>query len=105
VRTAYKIIWSARSIKDLERIYNFLSELNPYAAARIIDTLLDRGTSLKWFPNRGHMGLRGGTRELVVRKRYVIVYRVKREHVQIVRVLDGKRRKEKTAGVSFPDRQ
>lgn len=52
-----------------------------------IRTLYDAARSLKRFPNRGRIGQKEGTRELVVaRTPYIIVYGVDQEMVHIFRV-------------------
>ena len=54
---------------------------------RVADTVYRRCSELDLFPNRGRLGRMAGTRELViVPLPYIIVYRIKPNAVEIVRI-------------------
>jgi plasmid stabilization system protein ParE len=78
--------WRALARGDLIRHVRYLAAENPIAAARIARELLLAAESLRLFPNRGRPGGTLGTRELVGVRPYVLVYRVRGETVEIVRV-------------------
>ena len=79
------------ALADLRRIHAFISRDNPVAANQVTAELVRACDSLEYFPNRGRAGVRPGTRELVRIWRYVIVYRVLPERVDILRIWHGAR--------------
>ena len=88
-----KIEWSPEAAADFAQIVDYIHKQNPVAADRIAHTMYDSATSLESFPHRGRRGRVGDTRELVlVPLPYIGVYRVKRNVVEIARVLHGSQR-------------
>ena len=82
-----EVRWTEPAADDLERIVQYIAKENPNAAERVARTLYERCMGLELFPYRGRKGRVEGTRELVVAAvRYVIVYRVNREAVEILRI-------------------
>jgi plasmid stabilization system protein ParE len=78
------------ALADLKRLYDFLVEKDPVAAARAMRTI-DRGAdSLEAFPERGRpLGDDTGRRELFVpfsTGAYVLRYRIHHDTVVIIRV-------------------
>jgi toxin ParE1/3/4 len=84
---------SPSALKHLEAIYRLIAEDNPDAAASTIDRLLRAIEQLTSHPRLGHPGRRANTLELV-HPPFIIVYRIRRERIEIVAVLHGKRRYE-----------
>lgn len=81
------VVWRTRALADVSRIARYIASENPVAAVRLARELLRTGDSLEQFPRRGRPGLRPGTRELVVVRPYIIVYRVEAaDQVTILRV-------------------
>jgi len=68
--------WRVRALADIAKLAGHVARDNPYAAARIALKLRAAGDSLSTMPLRGRPGRQPGTRELVVIRPYVIVYRV-----------------------------
>jgi toxin ParE1/3/4 len=82
-----EVRWSPEAADDLERIVIRIRQNNPQAARQLADTIYQRCADLIRFPNRGRRGRAAGTRELVLAPLPVIVvYRVKAEAVEIVRI-------------------
>ena len=50
-----RIRWLPKSRHDLRRLYDFLVDVNPAAAARRIDDLLDTVETLLEYPRSGHV--------------------------------------------------
>src|SRR5258708_26629734 len=48
-----QVVYSRNAISDLDRLHRFLAGKNPEAAARAINTILDRLTTLSRFPRLG----------------------------------------------------
>lgn len=84
--------WSDRALRDLEEAHSFLNERNPPAARQFVQRILASVESVERFTLLGVHGRTLDTREYVVpHTRYIIVYRVGRESVQILRVLHSSR--------------
>ena len=47
------VVYSRNAISNLDRLHRFLADKNPQAAARAINTILDRLTTLSRFPRVG----------------------------------------------------
>ena len=87
-----RIRWTAPAATDLEEIHAYLKEYNPQLAQRTVLFLYDGIRSLKKMPNRGRIGLRNGTRELIMHPLpYLVVYRVKDDSVEILHIVHGRR--------------
>ncbi len=88
-----KIKWSPEAAADFAGIVAYIHERNPSAADRVAHTMYDSADSLQSFPNRGRPGRVGGTREVILAPLpFIVVYRVKRDVVEIARVLHGAQR-------------
>lgn len=57
--------WTQEAAADLERIADYLFEHTPDRAERLVRALHDAPATLLMFPNRGRLGKKEGTRELV----------------------------------------
>jgi toxin ParE1/3/4 len=77
--------WTTLASDDLRRITRRIRRNNPTAARRVAKTLYDSAMSLDTMPNRGRGGRTAGPREFVVAP-FIIVYRVKTEAVEILRI-------------------
>jgi toxin ParE1/3/4 len=85
--------WSARSRRDLLLIDAFYAQFGSSTALRVIAAIVDAAMTLAQHSRIGIRGKRPGTRHLMVAEYpYIVVYRVRRNSVQIVRVLHQKRR-------------
>ncbi|OWY64324.1 hypothetical protein B7486_47900 [cyanobacterium TDX16] len=90
-----RIKYLSLAVLDLAEIRAYISTNNPDAARRVGNKLNESINALKQFPNLGKPGRVFGTREMntpkIGKTTYVVVYRVKREEIQILRVLPGMR--------------
>ena len=85
-----EVRWSPEAADDLERIVSRVRQDNPQAARRLANTIYQRCADLDQLPNRGRLGRIAGTRELVFAPLpFIVVYRVKPEAVEIVRIYHG----------------
>ncbi len=76
--------------EDLEHIARVIAKDKPGAALAMWDEIEAQVERLKDFPNSGRPGRLEGTRELVVpRTPFIVVYRLAKEHVELLRVLNG----------------
>lgn len=68
-------------------IVDYISNDNPDAALALMDEIQDRVTRLSAHPKRYRPGRVKGTRELVVRSNYIVVYAENPTSVTVLRVL------------------
>jgi len=84
--------WTEPAAADLAVIVDYLNEEAGLSIARrTAEALHVAARTLVRFPERGRPGRVTGTREIVVAP-YVIAYRIRRDSVEILRVLHGARR-------------
>ncbi|MFA6020560.1 MAG: type II toxin-antitoxin system RelE/ParE family toxin [Rhodospirillales bacterium] len=83
------VILSPEAFEDLARIRDHIGQDNPQAANRIAIQIVAACDRLEYLPERGRPGLVSGTRELLALWPYVIVYRIKGEAVEIIRIWHG----------------
>lgn len=80
---ARKLRWTRRALKRLDNIAAYIARDNPARATSFVQELRDKieilGEHLPGRPGRVY-----GTRELVLHKHYIAVYRVQGDEVQIL---------------------
>jgi toxin ParE1/3/4 len=85
-----EIRWSPEAVLDFTAIVQYIRQDNSSAALRVARAIYDAVAQLNTFPNRGRPGRINGTRELPLpRLPFVVVYRVRENTVEIVRLLHG----------------
>jgi len=83
-----RLRWSMAAADDLEGIANYLYLNHPAFATSTLQRLYDAAKSLKSFPNAGRIGMRSGTRELVLAPLpYLMIYAVDDHSIHILRFL------------------
>jgi toxin ParE1/3/4 len=79
--------WKASAIADLMAIVDYISDDNPDAALALMDEIQGKVEQLPAHPKRCRPGRVNGTRELVVRPNYIVVYAETPAVVTVLRVL------------------
>lgn len=79
--------WKAPAVADLVAIVDYISDDNPDAALSLVEEIQDKVAQLPAHPKRCRPGRVEGTRELVVRPNYIVVYTETAEAVTVLRVL------------------
>ena len=79
--------WKATAIADLLAIVDYISDDNPDAAQALKDEIEDKASRLLGHPQMYRVGRIDGTREMVVRPNYIIVYADNAAAVTILRLL------------------
>ena len=79
--------WTAPAVADLMAIVDYISDDNPDAALALMSEIESRVATLPDQPKRGRSGRVAGTRELVVRPNYIVVYAETKVAVTVLRVL------------------
>jgi toxin ParE1/3/4 len=84
------MIWTPAAEADLDRLVRYICENDVDAAFRTEDRIMAAVLRLDAYPASGRNGRWGDTRELVVaRTAYVVVYRLKGDFIEILRILHG----------------
>ena len=93
---AYKVKFSASSLKDLKSIQEYLCENNVEAAKEVVAHIIEKiETVIVPNPAAGRAGRVLRTRELVISKYpYIVPYQVREDVIYILRVLHTSRKWE-----------
>ena len=89
-----RLRWTKLAERDLDAIAQYIEADNPAAAARVVLEIIDQvETLVPEHPAIGRPGRVAGTRELVIRGLpYIVAYRVRDNHLELLRVLHTSRR-------------
>jgi toxin ParE1/3/4 len=83
--------WSDEAIGDLVEIVSYIEVRNRSAAQRLHDDIVQTVERLPQMPFLFRPGRIPGTRELVVRPNYIVVYKVGEPVIDVLRVLHASR--------------
>ncbi len=83
--------WHPLARADLLAIVDYISDDNVNAAQRLKDEIEAKADSLREHPKLYRIGRVPGTREMLVRSNYVVIYRENAQVVTILRVLHAAR--------------
>ncbi|MBD2386791.1 type II toxin-antitoxin system RelE/ParE family toxin [Cylindrospermum sp. FACHB-282] len=88
-----QIRWLRRALRNLEQAHSYILKDNPTAAPELILKIQNAANQLENYPFMGKSGRVEGTRELIISNSpYILIYRVKEETVEILRVLHTSKR-------------
>ena len=79
--------WKAAAVTDLLAIVDYISDDNPDAALALMVEIQSKVEKLSSLPKLGRTGRVDGTRELVVRPNYIVVYAEAPAILTVLRVL------------------
>ena len=79
--------WKATAIADLLAIVDYISDDNPNAAQALKDEIQAKTSRIPDNPQLYRVGRVDGTREMVVRPNYIVIYAEDAKAVTILRVL------------------
>lgn len=80
-----KVVWTAKAIRNVNTIRNYIGHFSPLASHKIALRLKGSGDSLIDFPDRG-APIAGGRRQLTHVQPYLIRYRIDGDTVIILDV-------------------
>ena len=80
------IKWTKTALLSVDEIAGYIAKDNPTRATSFVLELQDAVTKLKAYPGMGRAGRVPGTRELVVHKNYIAIYRLRGDNVEILRL-------------------
>ena len=79
--------WRVPAVNDLMAIVDYISDDNLDAALALMEEIQNKVAQLPAHPKRCRLGRVEGTRELVVRPNYIVVYAENAAAVTVLRVL------------------
>ena len=80
------IKWTRAALASVDEIAGFIAKDNPTRATSFVVELQAAVTKLLAHPGMGRAGRVPGTRELVLHKNYIAIYRVRGDGVEILRL-------------------
>ncbi len=80
------IRWTKTALASIDEIAGYIAKDNPTRAISFLRELQDAVTKLQAHPGIGRAGRVPGTRELVLHKNYIAIYRVRGDDVEILRL-------------------
>lgn len=78
--------WKKQARNDLLRIIEHIADDNPDAAEKLADDIEAKAQGLRERPELYRVGRKRGTREMVVHPNYIVIYRRKKDLVEVLRV-------------------
>ena len=80
------IKWTQTALASADEIAGYIAKDNPTRAASFVLELQAGVNKLQTHPGMGRAGRVPGTRELVLHKNYIAIYRVRGDSVEILRL-------------------
>jgi addiction module RelE/StbE family toxin len=78
--------WTKTALRSVDEIAGDIAKDNPKRATSFVVELQEAVTKLQVHPGMGRAGRVPGTRELVLHKNYIAIYRVRGDGVEILRL-------------------
>jgi len=80
------IKWTKSALASLDEIAGYIAKDNHTRATSFVLALQGAVTKLQAYPSMGRVGRVTGTRELVIHKHYIAIYRVRGDVLEILRL-------------------
>lgn len=77
--------WTHRSLSDISRIIDYISQNDPVAAQKLAAVIRASAEHLRTHPYLGREVL-PGLRELVVHRHYLLTYRIRSGRIEVLQV-------------------
>ena len=85
-----RVEWRPKAEEDLLNLVAYIAQDNPDAAQALFDEVREKADQAIQHPMLYKAGRVRGTREIVVRPNYVVVYRIAGEVLNVLRVLHAR---------------
>lgn len=82
-----KLVWTRLAQADRRAIRAYIATDDQRAALAMDELFSQKAARLTHLPEMGKPGRVDGTRELVAHRHYILVYAVKHDQVQVLRIL------------------
>lgn len=86
------IKWTKRAVGNLESVLDYIARDNERAAVQFRVFIIDKVAVLEQHPHMGRTCDVRGARELVIHENYIVVYRVRNEALEILRIRHARRK-------------
>lgn len=95
----YSVLWTAPARKDLKDIVNYIAVNNKINALKILERIEEKVNKLKTFPKSGRIvpeleNFNLLTYHEIIESPWRIIYRIEKENVYIITIIDGRRNLE-----------
>lgn len=89
-----KVVWRPMADADRESIFDYIAQDNPIAAIELDEDFMAKAEQARQRPTLYKPGRLKGTREIVVRPNYVMVYRIEDDNdtLAVLRVLHARQK-------------
>ena len=84
------VIWNEAALDDRDAIMDYIAADNPAAAIKLDDEFEAKAEHAAENPRTYKPGRMPGTREIVVRPTYVMIYCIQGDDIEILRVLHAR---------------
>jgi toxin ParE1/3/4 len=85
------LVWTKSARADRREVFEYIQADSPRAAAKMDLIFTEKAAILTKFPEIGRLGRVSGTRELLAHRHYFLIYRIRGNTVQILRLLHTSR--------------
>ncbi len=82
-----KLVWTRLAQADRRAIREYIATDDQRAALAMDELFTQKAARLAQLPEMGKPGRVDGTRELVAHRSYILIYAVKDDHVQVLRIM------------------
>ncbi|EIW8510311.1 type II toxin-antitoxin system RelE/ParE family toxin [Klebsiella aerogenes] len=86
------IEWKKQAQNDREKIFNFVAKESAVSAILLDDEIEEAPEHAQTHPRMHRTGRKQGTREIVVRESWIIVYCIEPKKLVILRVLSSRKK-------------
>jgi len=88
-----KVRYLRRALQHITDIHAHIATESPRAADAVVQRLITRIELLQQAPKQGRLGVRPGTREVIVSGTpYIVTYRISQDAIEILTIRDGRRK-------------
>jgi len=85
------LVWTKTARADRREVFEYIRADSPRAAIKMDLIFSEKAAILTRFPEMGRLGRVPGTRELLAHRHYFLIYRIRANTIQILRVLHTSR--------------
>jgi addiction module RelE/StbE family toxin len=80
------IKWTRTALRNLDEVAGYIANDNPVRATTFVLALRNSVNKLQDHPGLGRAGRVHGTRELILHKNYIAIYRLRGSDIEILRL-------------------
>ncbi len=93
MRQPLPVRYAVEARSELDAIFRYIAEQNPVAASDVVEAVTDAVRMIAEYPRMGRRTCEGGAKVVALsRYPYLIFFKARRDHVQILHIRHGARR-------------